>query len=301
MLDTGRNIWSGIFVVLFLAIVFLFLSAQKTSDEVKPQDRGPRPPVLLVDDFYYPPTNDTLAYPTCKLMKGFTYAAPDSPDEVEGSLLGDYAFLSAMAYETASITEYSLEKWLGEPGILVDEEDFVSQWRIDSGTSSSPVYFKLFTVTENPKYAIMAIRGSETSYDWIVNMQLWSSAGLSQTIKWLTPFGWIWSPILPDLIHAISFVESKAIRDVAYYRVTTQFVNDVLGGYGDTGINKIYITGASLGGGLAVITGAQTEAYTGKRILYTTLISMRTFLTEVWLSLFSCDIRFGRKAFKTYV
>lgn len=36
----------------------------------------------------------------------------------------------------------------------------------------------------------------------------------------------------------------------------------MLGGYGDTGIEKIYVTGASLGGGLAVITGAQTEAYT---------------------------------------
>lgn len=59
------------------------------------------------------------------------------------------------------------------------------------------------------------------------------------------------------------FVQSHAIRDVAYYRVTTRFVNDVLGGYGGTGIEKMYVTGASLGGGLAVITGAQTEAYTG--------------------------------------
>lgn len=59
------------------------------------------------------------------------------------------------------------------------------------------------------------------------------------------------------------FVQSPAIRDVAYYRVTTRFVNDILDGYGGTGIEKMYITGASLGGGLAVITGAQTEAYTG--------------------------------------
>jgi esterase/lipase len=50
------------------------------------------------------------------------------------------------------------------------------------------------------------------------------------------------------------------------YKVTTAFVNDVLGGWGDTGIDKIYVTGASLGGGLAVITGAQTEAYTGKMV-----------------------------------
>lgn len=37
-----------------------------------------------------------------------------------------------------------------------------------------------------------------------------------------------------------------------------------LAGYGDAGIEKMYVTGASLGGGLAVITGAQTEAYTGE-------------------------------------
>jgi len=72
------------------------------------------------------------------------------------------------------------------------------------------------------------------------------------------------TPILPDLIKVISFVESRAIRDVAYYKVTTKFVNDILSGYADKGIEKIYVTGASLGGGLAVITGAQTEAYTGK-------------------------------------
>ena len=144
---------------MFLAIVFLFLSAQKSSDEVKPQDRGPRPPVLLVDDFYYPPANDTLAYPTCKLTKGFTFATPDNPDEVEGSLLGDYAFLSAMAYETSAITEFSIEKWLGQPDVLTDQEDFVSKWRQESGTFISPVYFKLFTINAIPNTAIMSIRG----------------------------------------------------------------------------------------------------------------------------------------------
>lgn len=285
--------------MLFLAIVFLFLSAQKSSDEVRPQDRGPRPPVLLVDDFYYPPKNDTLAYPTCKLTKGFTFAAPDSPDEVEGSLLGDYAFLSAMAYEKSNITKYSVDKWLGESGMLVDEEDFVNNWRQESGTSVSPVYFKLFSITDVPNYAIMSIRGSETSYDWIVNMQLWSSAGLSQTIKWLTPFGWIWSPILPDLIHAISFIESRTIKEVAYYQITTAFVNDVLGGYGDTGIEKIYVTGASLGGGLAVITGAQTEAYTGKKVcnIICTIIVSHVSLATVSVAISGLGAKLSRRMF----
>jgi len=248
--NKGRGIWTGIFIVFFLANLFLFLSAQASSDEVKPQDRGPRPPVLLVDDFYYPPTNDTLAYPTCRLTKGFTFKYTDAEtrsDEVEGSLLGDYAFLSAMAYETSDIVKYSLDQWFEDTDSLIDEEDFVQQWREESGTTISPVYFKLFTSPYLQETAIMSIRGSETSYDWIVNMQTWSSAGLAQVVKWLTPYGWIWTPILPDLINAISFIESRAIKDVAYYTVTTRFVNDVLAGYGNKGIEKIFITGASLG------------------------------------------------------
>eukprot|EP00804_Cyclotella_cryptica_P008105 CCRYP_004599-RA/>CCRYP_004599-RA protein AED:0.04 eAED:0.04 QI:305/1/1/1/1/1/9/380/1018 len=260
--NKGRSFWTYLFVILFLVIVFLFFVAQKTSEEVQPQERKTRPPVLLVDGFYYPAQNDTLAYPTCELTKGFTFSTDRNPDVATSSLLGDYAFLSAMAYETSNVTNYTLDKWFGGSGIIVDDEEFVSNWRAESGTDTSPVYFKLFRINPAPEFAIMSIRGSETAYDWIVNMQLWSSAGLAQTIKWLTPFGWIWAPILPDLIKAIGFVQSRAIRDVAYYRVTTRFVNDILGGYGETGIDKMYITGASLGGGLAVITGAQTEAYT---------------------------------------
>jgi hypothetical protein len=123
------------------------------------------------------------------LTKGFTVATDKdaAADEASSTLLADYAFLSAMAYETENITTYSIDQWLGKPGVLVDEEEFVSQWREDSGTDLNPVYFKLFSVKEMPELAVMSIRGSETSYDWIVNLQLWSSAGLAQVIKWVTP------------------------------------------------------------------------------------------------------------------
>ena len=241
-------------------ILFLFLAAQKESGAVQPDERAVRPPILLVDDFYYPPQEDTLAYPTCKLTKGFTFPGSDN------SALGDYAFLSAMAYESSNVTAVTLDQWFGGPDKVIDEETFVSQWRKESDWALSPVSFKLFSISSAPGYAVMSIRGSETFVDWIVNMQLWSAAGLAQVVKWITPFGWIWSPILPDLINMVSLVESKEIADVSYYKVTTQFVNEVLGGYsyGDSSFSNIYVTGASLGGGLAIITGAQTEAFTGK-------------------------------------
>ena len=47
--------------------------------------------------------------------------------------------------------------------------------------------------------AILAIRGSQTAWDWGVNMQLWSAAGLAQVVKWMLPFGWIWTPILDEV------------------------------------------------------------------------------------------------------
>ena len=79
-------------------------------------------------------------------------------------------------------------------------------------------------------------------------------------VKHLLPFGWIWTPILPDLVRVVNYAQSKSLKDIAYYKVTTQFVRDLQGGYGGTNYH-LYITGASLGGGLSIITGAQTGAH----------------------------------------
>mmetsp|Transcript_846 Transcript_846/g.1756 ORF Transcript_846/g.1756 Transcript_846/m.1756 type:complete len:145 (+) Transcript_846:79-513(+) len=95
-------------------------------------------------------------------------------------------------------------------------------------------------------------------------MRLWSAAGLAQVVKWVMPYGWIWDPILPDLIYFANWVESSTIASVSYYKTTTQFVNDVLAGYGKNDgydFSNLRVTGASLGGGLAIITGAQTQAF----------------------------------------
>ena len=258
----SRKVWAWIFIVFFFVIFVLLLQSQNSTEFFQPQDRGERPPILLVDDFYYKGEDNTLAYPTCKLTKGFEFSGNSGVESA--SDLGDYSFLSALSYEKLSVVTYLLDQWFG-PNVLVDEEEFVTQYRKDTGTSS-PVYFKLFSLPEYPGYGIMSIRGSETAMDWISNLQLWSAAGLAQMVKWLTPFGWVWGPIIPDLVHLVSMVETEAIQRVSYYKTTTQFVNDILeNGYGeDIGkdFTNIHITGVSLGGGLAIITGAQTSAYT---------------------------------------
>ena len=143
--------WMWFFGVLILLVFFLVLSAASSPD-TKP---GNRPPIVLVDDFYYPPQEETLAYPTCELTKGFKLPL------IGNSALVDFAFFSAMAYETPNITEKVLGVWLGEPGSVVDEDVFVSTWRNESGTSDNAVYFKLFTFPALPDFALLSLRGSE--------------------------------------------------------------------------------------------------------------------------------------------
>ena len=86
--NKGRRWWTWIFFVFFLAILFLFLASQNSSDLIQPGERATRPPILLLDDFYYPPVDDTIAYPSCTLNKGFEFPGIGSTDLV------DYAFLS---------------------------------------------------------------------------------------------------------------------------------------------------------------------------------------------------------------
>ena len=164
---TTRWIW--FFGTLVLLIFLLFLQAIHSDDGL-----GERPPIVLVDSFYYP-GEQSLQYPTCEMSKGFKIGDSDTA-------LGDYSMLSALAYETTNVTDYLLPQYFGE-GIAIDEDEFVANYRVDSGTASVPLYFKFITFPPVPGLGVVAIRGSQTSWDWVVNMQLWSAAGLAQAVK----------------------------------------------------------------------------------------------------------------------
>ena len=65
---------------------------------------------------------------------------------------------------------------------------------------------------------------------------------------------------------------------VSYYTTTTKFINDLLSGeYGDGKYTTLRVTGASLGGGLAIITGAQTNTTTVAISGLNAMISRRCF------------------------
>ena len=87
---------------------------------------------------------------------------------------------------------------------------------------------------------------------------------LSSSSLMVTRISRIFDPIIPDLINIVSKITTRSINEVSYYKTTTRFVNDVMNGYGEEfgkDFSDLHITGASLGGGLAIITAGQTDAY----------------------------------------
>ena len=111
-----------------------------------------------------------------------------------------------------------------------------------------------------------------SAWDALADAQLWSSAALAQYVRALLPVGEIWTPILMNLVKGVSIIETKSLKRVSYYYQTRAFVEEVVSlGYSPS------ITGHSLGGGLAIITGAQTGRPVVALSGPNAMISRRTF------------------------
>jgi lipase ATG15 len=198
-----------------------------------------------------------LTYPACKLTKGF-----EIPGQ-EFTYLVDFAWLSAMSYETPAVTKHAFTMWFGKEDVVVDETEFVAAYRNASNTDNKSVSYKLYSIPSLPGAGVVAVRGTQNPTDSLVNMQLWSSSMLTQLVRAIMPLGWIWNPILDDLIQVVNLIQSDRLKDVSYYHFTTDFVNDLLENnytYNGQSFDLLRITGVSLGGGIAMITGAQTRA-----------------------------------------
>lgn len=246
-------LWYALFVGL--GIYVIYSGATSLNGETAEAQTG-RETIVLVDGFYYPPQPD-ISYTTCELHKAY---------EIPGQNVTytmDYNFLAGIAYETSNVTEYVMEKWFG-PNEWIDEKEFVHQWKLDHGYENSPVSFKLFSKVNSPGTGILAIRGTETPTDRLFNMLLYASSFLVHFARVLMPFSDLWNDIYDELVATTSWVASQQLQEIAYYRETTHFANSLLKeGYTFEGksYNWLRTTGVSLGGGLALITGAQSDAF----------------------------------------
>lgn len=254
-ITNSARIWFWIAVFAILGGYFIYSGVNSAGSGEDYNTQTGREPIRFLNDFYYPRQTDSMLYPNCQLTN--QYAIPG----VNNTYVTDYNLLAGLAYETPEVNKYALDRWfLGEDRV-VDETQFVKQWRKDSGNSDSQASFKVFSFPSSPGVGIFSIRGTETPLDALFNIQLYCGTVLTMVVRYAMPFSWLWDSIYDDLVATTTWVASDHLQQSEYYRVTTDFVNEVLGGYSvnGTGFNWLRSTGVSLGGGLALITGAQTD------------------------------------------
>ena len=242
----------------FMGGYFVYFSGSSAGSGENSNTQSGKASMRFVDDFYYPPQNNSVLYPQCKLTNDFELPGLDNTYAM------DYNFLAGIAYETSDVSSYLLDKWFRQTNFAIEEEDFVAQWRRDSGNSLEQVSFKLFSFSSSPGVGILSIRGTETPMDRLSNAEMYMATVLTQVVRAFMPFSWVWDSIYDDLLVTTNWVASEHLQKTAYYRITTEFVNDLLlNGYTANGKSFQWLrtTGVSLGGGLALITGAQTDAH----------------------------------------
>lgn len=259
----SRGAWNAVLSLFIFIFLALFLGAVGQQGDT-PSDQQ----LAYLPDFTYVQEDD-LRYPTCVLGK-----------EIEGGpttrALADYAYLATVAYRDTSITQNELDQWFGS-NVAVDLPELVTRFR-ERIDSESAVSYKLISFPDltggQENYGIVSIRGTTNAWDMLSDAQLWSAAACMQFLRAILPIGEIWTPILSQLVNAISFFESANIDRVSFYKETTAFIKEVQA----SGIFKnVQVTGHSLGGGLAIISGAQTGAPAVALSGPNALISRRTF------------------------
>jgi hypothetical protein len=291
------NFWVGVFLVFVLAFCGIFIAAIALGS-----DNGVTKTMKFADrdEFLYEGSG-SLNYASCSLGHNI-----QSPDGLDNSL-ADFAFLSNVAYLDDNAANIAIDEWFSSDSVenlSQDVTDFSTKYQAEFG--QSPVKYKLFDFPDT-KLKIVAIRGTSNPWDALTDAQLWSSAALSQYIRSILPLGELWTPILPFLVKAISVIEDKALRDVSYYRETTAFVESLkkqdvdvqitghckykfLPFHSASLVGRRILTSmrfvphcfhVALGGGLAMITGAQTQIPSVGLSGPNNLISRNTFYPPI--------------------
>mmetsp|Transcript_13321 Transcript_13321/g.28260 ORF Transcript_13321/g.28260 Transcript_13321/m.28260 type:complete len:973 (+) Transcript_13321:182-3100(+) len=246
--DTARHFWTWAFLLftIFCFVVLIVAIGERSDDTYENNEPSVNSAMTLIEGYSYQP-RPSLPYPTCQLKKGLDGDAID---------LADFAFLSGLAYKSnVTLVQGALDLWFGE-GVATNNVALVDEFRSSPGYGfdyGTAVSYKLITFSDNS--GVLTIRGTQTTWDLIADAQLWLSAALFQGLRFLLPFSELFTPILHKMVWMVTRLESESITKVAYYQETQAFVKylkDV------KKFETVEVTGHSLGGGLAIITGAES-------------------------------------------
>eukprot|EP00980_Cylindrotheca_fusiformis_P027940 scaffold22570_cov109-Cylindrotheca_fusiformis.AAC.3 len=242
--------WRSLVAILGLAFIAIFLWA--FSGGVL-ESNAERLTYLPPNDFYYPAVSNDMRYPTCRMSS------------LEGSLansssLLDYTWLARAPYVTTDSLQQDLDTWFHQIPGVEDLQEMVDDFRAKEDPNAKiAVTLKLVSVPDpltNKTTAIILIRGTVNQWDMLANAELWGAAALMQVLRFVIPLGEIWSPIYGELAKWSTGFASRSLERVSYYKLSTKLAEELKQ---SKMFDHVHVTGHSLGGGLALITGAQAH------------------------------------------
>ena len=245
--DMGHNYKLNIGIYGFCLSICIFLLIGRIANIHGVTD-GNLDRATFIHDFYYQGTSK-IPYSQCRLEN---LDATVADEEVA---LADYIFLSSWAYLDPNAAQIALDDWFGID-VAFDQYHSITkhfQARYEGDSKKSVVKYSLVDFPKAEK-SIITIRGTINGLDALTYSQLWIPAATAQLYRALIPLGRMWNPVLHLFVKSLSFIEANGIRKVSHYREITTFANEM-----KQVRENIFMTGYSLGGGIALISGGQSQ------------------------------------------
>ena len=216
--------WLRVFLIFVVAICIVFYVAiqiEYNDGEVIEMKFAPR------EEFEYE-RSKFLGYSSCAMNLGI-----ESPDKLFRNNLADFAFLSAIAALDDDSATKALNDWFVDvktENLNTNVTEFKDAYKKEHTLSA--VTYKLVSFPDQGDQGdqdlhIISVRGTKNGFDALADFQLWGSIIFSEFIIDIMPLGFLWKPVLPHFVKALSVIENNALEDVSYYRETTAFVESL--------------------------------------------------------------------------